>query len=154
AAPARDCVPTAGSVVAADRLGREAHGVVPGGDVVEGLVVAGAAADAVEGSVDEAEVTVGVLVGERDQTRPQWRARAGAAAAMDGVRAAAGAGDHRQRGVGGSGGGHVGDAPAAPEARYVVLVAGPREEAAEAATRRLEVAAGATERQAPRDLAD
>src|SRR5262249_61266295 len=89
-----------------------------------------------------------------DRGRPRWRAGAGAAAAVDGVFAAAGAGDRRQRGVGGGGGGHVGHAPIAAEAGDLILVAGPREDAAEAAARGLEVAAGTTERQTPGDLAD
>jgi len=57
---------------------------------VERLVVPDAAADAVERSVHEAQVTAGVLVGERDQPRPEWGAGAGAAAAVDGVLAGAG----------------------------------------------------------------
>ena len=35
-------------------------------------MVAAAAADAVERRVHEAQVTAGVLVGESDQSRPQW----------------------------------------------------------------------------------
>ena len=66
AAPAGDGVPAATGVVADDGFGREADTVVAGGDVVECLVVETAAADPVEGGVDESEVATGVLVGEGD----------------------------------------------------------------------------------------
>src|SRR5690348_4110154 len=54
AAPAGDGIPAGRRPVAGDRRGRELHGVVSLGDVVEGLAVAGAAGDLVDGRVNEA----------------------------------------------------------------------------------------------------
>ena len=53
--------------------------VETGRDVVERPVVAGAAGDAGDDGVDGAEVVLGVLVGERDESSPQRRGVAGAA---------------------------------------------------------------------------
>jgi hypothetical protein len=56
----------------------ECDRVVARDDVVEGLVIAGTACDVVDGGVDEAEVAVGVLVGQGgDQRSPQRRGCAG-----------------------------------------------------------------------------
>jgi hypothetical protein len=79
AAPAGDRIPAGCRLVAGDRLGRELRGVVSLGDVVEGLVVAGAAGDLVDGRVDETQVPPGVLVGQGDQRGPDRGAGAGAA---------------------------------------------------------------------------
>src|SRR3984957_1870921 len=62
AAPAGDRVPAGCGPVTGDRLGRELHGVISGGDVVEGLVVARAVGDPVDGRVDETQMAPGVLV--------------------------------------------------------------------------------------------
>src|SRR5262249_13750634 len=80
AAPAGDRIPGGSRPVAGDRLGRELHGVVSLGDVVEGLTVAGAAGDLVDGRVDDAQTAPGVLVGQGDQRGPDRCAGAGAAA--------------------------------------------------------------------------
>src|ERR1019366_6669459 len=74
--PARYRVPS-GTGVVASRDGADGQ-VAAGSDVVEGLVVAGAAGDAVDGGVNEAEAVMGVLVGQRHESRPQRRGGAGA----------------------------------------------------------------------------
>src|SRR5262245_48482153 len=61
-APAGDRIPAGSRRVADDRLGRELHGVASLGDVVEGLVVAGAAGDLVDGRIDEAQAAPCVLI--------------------------------------------------------------------------------------------
>jgi hypothetical protein len=86
AAPAGDGVPARGCAVADDRPVGELGPVgVPGGDVVEGLVVVPIAGDPVDGRVDEAEVALGVLVGEGDDPGPQGSARARAGVPADRV---------------------------------------------------------------------
>lgn len=57
--------------------------VVTSRDVVKGLVVAGTAGDAVDGRVDEAQIVLCVLVGQRHQPRPLRRGGAGAGRRRD-----------------------------------------------------------------------
>jgi len=76
--PAGDRVPAAGGVKALDGDGPGLDGVVSLGDVVERAVVLGAAADLVDGGVDEAQVPTGVLVGQGHDPGPGRRGRAGA----------------------------------------------------------------------------
>src|ERR1039458_8178446 len=85
ASPARYRVPS-GTGVVTSRDGADDQ-VGTGSDVVEGLVVAGAAGDAVDGWVNEAEAVMGVLVGQRDESRPQRRGGAGAGGRADPCRA-------------------------------------------------------------------
>src|SRR5712691_2675355 len=111
AAPAGDRVPAWACPVAGDRRGGELGRVaVTGGDVVEGLMVLRAAGDLVDGRVNEAEVALGVLVGEGDDPCPQGRARARAGVPADRVTAAGTTRDDRYPGGGVAVGGDVGDA--------------------------------------------
>ena len=68
--------------------------------------------------------------------------------------AAALADDQRHAGVASGVGGHVRYAPGGADAGHAVLVAGPREHAAESAARGLEGRSRVSEREAPRGLAD
>jgi hypothetical protein len=100
---------------------------------VKGLVVAGAAADPVEGGVDEAEVPAGVLIGQGDDRCPQRSGGAGPGGPGQDVVLAAVGGGQGHAGAGISVGGHVGRAPGGPDAGDAVLVGGPGEQPAEAA---------------------
>ena len=97
--------------------------VEAGRNVVKGLVVAGAAADVVDGGVDEAEVVMGVLVGQHHDSRPERRgtARAGfryeVFHAMGGVNLRHAAGRICV-------GGHVGHAPRLGDPRHAILIGG------------------------------
>src|SRR5262249_20765460 len=113
------------------------------GDVVEGTVILRAAGDLVDGRVDEAEMALGVLVGEGDDPCPQGRARARAGVPAHRVARAGAARDDRYPGDGVTVGGHVGDAAHCADALDTVLVGGPAEETAEPSARRLEGTAGA-----------
>src|SRR5215472_5172935 len=93
--PSRDRVPAGCCLVAGERGGRKHEGVVAGGYVVEGLVVLRAAGDLVDGGVDEAEVPVRELVGQRDQPGPEGGCGAGAGGwAHDGLAGMAAHGDN------------------------------------------------------------
>ncbi len=100
--------------VSGDRRERDDHGVVAGGDVVEGGVVGGAAPDAVDGGVDEAEVVTGALVGHGDQRGPQRGAGAGAAGPDQRGLLASVLDDRRHPGGASGVGGHVGHCPGDP----------------------------------------
>src|SRR5208282_1173295 len=71
ASPAHRRVPSGSGLVTdrADRI-RHGHDVVTGSNIVKRFVVAGAAGDAVDGGVNEAKVVMGVLVGQRHESRP------------------------------------------------------------------------------------
>src|SRR6202007_186977 len=93
AAPAGDGIPARPRLVAGDRaVGKLRRVVRAGGDVVEGLVVVRATCDLVDGRVDEAEVALGVLVGEGNDPGPDGRAGARAAVPAARVTPAAAAG--------------------------------------------------------------
>jgi hypothetical protein len=113
AAPAGDGIPARPGLVAGDRRGRELHGVVSRGDVVEGLVVVGIAGDLVDGRVDETQVAARVLVSQRDQRCPDRGAGARPAVALDRVPGSVAEGDRHARAVAGIGG-HIGNPRAAP----------------------------------------
>src|SRR6476660_8387905 len=100
---------------------------------MERLVVMGAAADPVEGWIDEAEVPACVLVGEGDDSRPERSGDAGAAAADQEVVLAAAADGDCDAGTRISVSSHAGHAPGDPDAGDPGLVGGPREQPAEAA---------------------
>jgi hypothetical protein len=156
AAPAGDRIPAGCGLVAGDRPGREPHGVVARGDVVEGLVVVGTAGDLVDRRVDEAQVAPRVLVGQRDERGPDRGAGAGPAVALDGV-PGAGAEDNRHACAVAGIGGHVGNPSGGASARDAGLVGGPGEQLAEPATGGLEgpaLVSGVSGRQAPGRLAD
>src|SRR5262249_15248427 len=152
AAPAGDRIPGGSRPVAGDRLGRGLHGVVFLGDVVEGLMVAGAAGGLVDGRVDGAQTAPGVLAGQGAQRGPDGCRGAGAAAVADHGPAVV-AQDDGHAGVAGGVGGDVGHAPGGPDAGEAVLVAGAGEQAAEPAAGCLEGRSGGAVRQAPGGLA-
>ena len=109
------------------------HGVGACGHVVERLVVVGAAADPVEGGIDEAEMPAGVLVGQGDDSGPQRSGGAGPAGPDEDVVLAAAADGEGHAGTRVSVGSHVGHAPGGPDAGDAILVGGPGEQPAEAA---------------------
>ena len=97
------------------------HGVVALGGIVERAVVVGAAADLVDGGVDEAEAPACVLIGQGRDRRPDRRARARAAGRVDAELAAVGF-DEGDAGVWVGVGRDVGHAPASADAGHVDLV--------------------------------
>src|SRR5580692_8035713 len=136
ASPARRRVPSGSGLITdrADRI-RHGHDVVTGSNIVKRLVVTGAAGDAVDGGVNEAQVMTGVLVGQRHESRPQRRGGLGAGGRDDEWRATAGQDDRgavRRVGVTG----HVGHAPRRPDPGDAILIGGTGEQVAEAAPRR------------------
>src|SRR5258707_8339910 len=151
AAPAGDGIPAGYRPVAGDRFGRELHGVASLGDVVEGLLVVGAAGDLVDGRVNEAQMAPGVLVGQGDERGPDRGAGAGAAAVADHGPTVV-TQDEGHAGVASSVGGHVGHSPGGPDARGAVLVARPGEQAAEPAAGCLEGRSRVAIRQVPGGL--
>src|SRR5690348_3195707 len=109
-------------------------------------LVGGSAAYLVQGGIDEAEVSAGVLVGQGDDSGPQRSGDADPAAPEEVVLAAAAEGDGHARTVV-SVGSHVGHAPGGADASDAILVGGPGEQPAEPAP------AGSRGRGVPRGLA-
>src|SRR6478609_5924844 len=100
---------------------------------MERLVVVGAAADPVEGGIDEAEVPACALVGEGDDSGPERSGNTGAAAAEEEVVLDASADGDCHAGTRISVSSHVGHGPGGPDAGDPGLVGRPGKQAAEAA---------------------
>jgi hypothetical protein len=123
-------------------------------NVVEGLVVLRAACDLVDGRVDEAEMSLRVLVGEGDDPGPDGRGSARAAVPADRVTTAATARDDRKPGVGICVSRYIGNTAHCADTVDAVLIRGPTEESTEPAARRLKKGVWVAVGKAPCGFAD